>query len=534
MTPAAPRPTPICLPRRRAALLVVAAGVLAAGHSALAQVAGTAAMDGSFGGMRGTVDATGTDGAVGAAPALSGFAPPAVAAGAAQGASTRLPPAAERFRLPRPRNGALPGRQPVGLPPLEAYPRSTRLRGGAAPDAVPNTPVAVLPVLPRRTLRPDDDPFAPVGYDANGLRVYPYIQQSLGFDSNPDQVSAGVKSSPYSRTEAGMTLQSDWAVHELKGTLYGAYDDFFRNHNADRPDANGVIDYTVHATRDTSLDAEARFNIDTQRPGSPELNIAVDGRPLVETFGGTLGATQGFGRFSVGLHGLVDRTTYDDGTLTNGRPVRLAYQDVTDYGLKLRVGYDLKPGLQPFIEVGYDQRIHDQTVDVSGYRRDSDGTGARLGTTFEFFPELTGTVSAGYAARAYDDPRLKNLTGPVGDVSLVWAASPLTTVTVNGATSFNETTVIGASGIESRSVGVVLSHALFRYLTLSAALLYQNNDYSGVRITENSLTETFKAEYHLSRSLVLTGTLSHQRLKSSIAGSDYTQDVALLGLRFQH
>jgi hypothetical protein len=255
---------------------------------------------------------------------------------------------------------------------------------------------------------------------------------------------------------------------------------------------------------------------------------------LVETFGGTLGATQAFGRFSVGLHGLVDRTTYDNGVLTNGHPVDLAYQNVTDYGAKVRLGYDLKPGLQPFVEVGYDTRIHDATIDPFGYRRDSDGVGARIGSTFEFWPQLTGTASVGYAARAYDDPRLRNLTGPTADASLIWAATPLTTLTLNGATSFNETTVTGASGIESHTIGVSLSHALFRYLTLTASVIYQNNEYRGAPIVENTLTESLKAQYHLSRSLVLTGTLSHQRLKSSVAGSDYTQNVALLGLRLQH
>lgn len=503
---------------------------------ALAQNADLGFPAGGFGGMRGTVDATGAGPGAGATPGLDGFVAPTsnVAGLAAPPAKPTGLTRSERLRLPRLRNTARPDRQPAGLQALEPYAKAFRRRGGPTPDLVPNGPVAMLPALPRRTIRPDEAPFAPVGYDADGLRVYPYVQQSIGYDSNPDQVSAGVRASPYSRTEAGMTLQSDWAVQELKGTLYGAYDDFFRNHNADRPDANGVVDYTIHATRDTNIDTEARFNVDTQRPGSPELNIAVDGRPLVETFGGTLGVTQGFGRFSVGLHGLVDRTAYDNGRLNNGHPVDLAYQNVTDYGAKLRVGYDLKPGLQPFVEVGYDQRIHDTTIDPAGYRRDSDGTAARLGTTFEFFPELTGTVSAGYAARFYDDPRLENLTGPVADISLAWAASPLTTLTVSGATSFNETTVIGASGIESRSIGVVLSHALFRYLTIAGAVIYQNNSYEGANIVENALTESVKAEYHLSRSIVLTGTLSHQRLKSTVQGSDYTQDVALLGLRFQH
>lgn len=510
-------------------LLVLAVTLCSLAPGVQAQDAGGTFPAGTFGGMRGTVDATGA----GPGPGLDGFvAPTSNVTGLAP--APAQPAKAARLRLPRLRNGALPDRRPVGLQDLEAYPRALRRQGGPTPDTVPNAPVAALPVLPRRTLRPDDAPFAAVGYDADGLRVFPYVQQSIGYDSNPDQVSAGIKASPYSRTEAGMTLQSDWNVSELKGTLYGAYDDFFRNHNADRPDANGVVDYTIHATRDTNIDTEARFNIDTQRPGSPELNIAVDGRPLVEGFGGTLGVTQGFGRFSVGLHGLVDRTTYDNGQLTDGTPVDLAYQNVTDYGVKLRVGYDLKPGLQPFVEVGYDQRIRDETVDPAGYRRNSDGTALRVGTTFEFFPQLTGIVSAGYAARFYDDPRLKDLTGPVGDVSLVWAATPLTTLTVTGATSFNETTVIGASGIESRTIGVVLSHALFRYLTLSGAVIYQNNAYEGSNIVENALTESLKAEYHLTRSIVLNATFSHQRLTSTVKGSDYTQDIALLGLRFQH
>ena len=103
--------------------------------------------------------------------------------------------------------------------------------------------------------------------------------------------------------------------------------------------------------------------------------------------------------------------------LTDGHPVDLAYQNVTDVGPKLRLAYDLKPGLQPFAEVSYDRRIHDATIDPFGYRRDSDGAGGRVGSSFEFWPQLTGTAAIGYAARTYEDPRLKTLTGPTVDAS---------------------------------------------------------------------------------------------------------------------
>lgn len=445
----------------------------------------------------------------------------------------------KKVNIPQLRGTALPERYPVTLPPLVPYPTAVRLRRTNAPaideaDVEPAPSTAALPSLPRKTIRPDENPFGPIGYGVGSTRILPYIEQSLGYDSNPEQVATGVKASAFSRTEGGLTIQSDWSAHELKGDIRGGYDDFFSNPRANRPDAVGVVDLRIDATRDTKLDGEARFSIDTQRPGSPELNVAVRDRPLITSFGGTAGVTEELGRFSLGLHGLVDRTAYEDGELTDGTKVPLAYQDLNDYGVKSRLGYDLKPGLQPFVEVGYDQRIHDATIDPFGYRRDSDGVGGRVGSTFEVWPQLTGTISGGYATRHYDDPRLSDLNGPTAAALIAWAATPLTTVTLQGSTAFNETTVIGASGIESRLIGASVSHALFRSVTLTGALSYQQDDYVGAPIVEKTLTASLKAEYHLSRSLVLTGTLSHQRLRSTDPGSGYTQEIALVGLRLQH
>ena len=479
-------------------------------------------------GLRGTADATGDE-----------VVPNDQYDSTASNSGTLANPPPKKVNIPVLRGTAIPDSYPVRLPSLQPYPRAQRNRIGSGAElekegGPPSPTVAGLPVLPRRTILPDANPFGPIGYGVGSTRIFPYVEQSLGFDSNPEQISTGVKSSPFSRTEGGFTVQSNWSVHELRGTVHGGYDDFFDNPRANRPDAVGVFDLRLDATRDTKLDGEARFNIDTQRPGSPELNVAVRDRPLITSVGTTLGATETIGRFDVGLHGLFDRTAYDNGMLTDGTPIDLAFQNVNDYGVKLRVGYDLKPGLQPFAEVGYDRRVHDDTIDPFGYRRDSDGFGGRVGSTFEFGPVLTGTASVGYATRVYDDPRLKDLRGPTVSGSLAWAATPLTTLTLQGSTAFNETTVIGSSGIESRAVGVALSHALFRYLTITAAVGYQQDDYVGVPIIERTLTASLKADYHLTRSLVLTGTLSHQRLRSTVEGSDYTQDVALVGIRFQH
>jgi hypothetical protein len=41
------------------------------------------------------------------------------------------------------------------------------------------------------------------------------------------------------------------------------------------------------------------------------------------------------------------------------------------------------------------------------------------------------------------------------------------------------------------------------------------------------------AEYNLTRSIVLKGSFTRQRMASNQPGTDYTADVFMLGLRFQ-
>ncbi len=203
-------------------------------------------------------------------------------------------------------------------------------------------------------------------------------------------------------------------------------------------------------------------------------------------------------------------------------------------GCRLRATYELTPVLRPFIDLFGDDRLHDQEIDYTGYKRDSVGAIAQAGTSFELTRLLTGEVSAGYGGRTYADPRLKDIRSPVFNGSLAYAVTPLTTIAFRAATSFDETTVPGSSGTNARSATLEISHALLRNLSVTAALSYLNTDYVGVKISENTLAETLKAEYHLSRSWVASASYNHERLNSTLAGSSFGQNVVLLGLRWQH
>jgi hypothetical protein len=210
----------------------------------------------------------------------------------------------------------------------------------------PTTPLA----LPRRRLR-EDDPYSQVGYGVGSLNLYPAIQESIGYDSNPNRVSPPAKGSFVSRTEADLRLQSDWSNHELNGFLRGAYNVYPDVKGADRPEGEGALRLRLDASRDTKFDVEGRYVLDTQRPGSPELNAPVTARPLVSSFGASVGATQTFNRLRLELRGGVDRTIYEDAQLPSGVILRQSDRNVTQYGVKLRAGYEVSPGIKPFVDV---------------------------------------------------------------------------------------------------------------------------------------------------------------------------------------
>ena len=47
------------------------------------------------------------------------------------------------------------------------------------------------------------------------------------------------------------------------------------------------------------------------------------------------------------------------------------------------------------------------------------------------------------------------------------------------------------------------------------------------------VTGTVKAEYSLTRSVVVKASYAYERLKTTVQGSDYTANIFLLGLRLQ-
>lgn len=463
----------------------------------------------------------------------------------------------KRAKLPR----AYPPPRPLypapfspknALPALEPYKSSyvarqrLRLRATTQPGAGPPPPpppvtVAVEPTIKTRPKpRVELNPYDPLGVGVGSTLLFPFVQTSGGYDDNPNRLAPNYnpRGSAFFRGEGGLKVKSNWARHSLEGEMRGAYTEYFDYPAASRPEATGSMNGRYDVTQETALVLRGRLSLDTQRPGAPAIQpgqstVFVVNRPAILGVGTQGGVSQKFGRIGVEMRGTFDRVWYQDAQNSNGTTLNLAATSYNGYGGLLRGSYEVTPDLKPFIEGTYDKRVHDSPVDFNGFYRDSTGYIARGGAEFNVTEMVKGEVSGGYGQRNYDDPRLVPLRGPVIDAALIYTPSALTTMTLRGSTSLNETTLANASGVLTRAVTATLSHDLMRNLNVTLTGNYFNNNYQGADVQERGGYVGVALDYKVTRTISLRGSYRYELLDTSFPNADYTANVFLVGLRFQ-
>jgi len=394
------------------------------------------------------------------------------------------------------------------------------------------TAAELLPVRPRPRRPVDQDPFEPLGLRMGSFTVKPAIDLSTAYDTNPRRIRNG-QSSFASVAAAEVSVQSDWSRHALSADLRGSYSAYSKTTDLNRPYVNGRVNGRIDVSRQTSLDLEGRMVVTTDNPGSPDIQANLAYLPIYTSPGASAGVTQRFNRVVLSAKGDFDRISYADSVFTNGQVSSNADRNYDRFGYRFRAGYETLPGVVPFIEYAGDRRIYDRMTDRYGQQRDSMGTTVRGGLAFDLPERLKGDISAGYSSRDYQEPSLPPLAGFVFDASLVWTATPLTTVTLAGTSTINEVTLPGLTGYLSRDVGVQVDHAFRQWLIGFARVGIGFDTYQGIRRDDERQLLAAGMTYKLSRSMQLKGELRRETRRSNMRSNDYTANVATIGVRLQ-
>ena len=449
--------------------------------------------------------------------------------------------------------GPPPEDLPINNPPAEVHPLSAANRPGAALTVPPiqyfdysaATPAPTL--LPLNTFAPgtlpqrplpfaSNDPFAPVGVRAGSFVLLPSVDLSGGYSTNPGHGSPTGPPSAYFVAAPELQVASDWERHALTADILGSYSEYTSGSlvpSLNVPFLNSKIDGRIDVTRDTQILLENRFIVATDNPGSPNLQTELAKLPINQDVGGTLGLAQEINRLTFTLKGTIDRATYDPSLLTNGQYSTNADRNFDQYAAIMRVGYEIDPGMKPFLEVQEDQRIHDEEFDRNDLQRNSTGTSVKVGSVVDLFGTLTGEMAIGYLERRYQDPTLPNITGPIAVGTLIWQATALTTAKLTAASQVYETTVDNASGDFTHDFNLEVDHAFRTWLIGILKLGYGTDDYAGSGLTDNRYFVSIGATYKLNREWWLRTELRQDWQTASQPGNSYTATSILLGLRWQ-
>jgi hypothetical protein len=431
---------------------------------------------------------------------------------------------------------------PPGTAGVRQVVQTTR-RGVPPIDPVPDINAAELAppvVLPPRRPPVDSAPFDPLGVRVGSFIFNPAVELTAGYDSNPPRVSPAKGSAEF-LVAPELTVRSDWERHALGVDIHGSYLWYGENFSSvpgsptslDRPGLDSRIFGRIDATKNDHIIVESRLLLSTDNPGSPNIQAGLVRLPIVTTLGGTLGYTHDFNRFEIAAKATVDRSVWQDSTLTDGTTSSNDDRNFNQYGGVLRGSYELLPGVAPFIEGDIDTRVHDLKIDRTGADRDSVGETVKVGTSFRLTGKLTGEVSIGETDRRYQDWTLPDIKGPVFDGSLLYAATALTTVKLTAATATGELIVAGASGVLRRDFGAEVDHDFRRWLTGAVRFGYGADTYFGLDRFDNRYLAAVSLVYKLTREVAIKGELRHEWLRSTYPGVNYDADVALLTVRLQ-
>jgi hypothetical protein len=461
---------------------------------------------------------------------------------------------------PKPKSTDAQASMPVPLtisPYQKPAANSAKSAFAAAPGEPPVElgPIRSKPAKHKAHTEPED-PYAPLGVKAGSFILLPAVELIGGYNTNPSQVPGGPGAALYT-VAPELLAQSNWSRHELKADLRGSYIGFSPDTtpSLNRPYFNGKVDGRVDVIRDTRIDLNARALVSTDNPGSPNLQADLAKLPVFVTGGGSVGVGQRFNRFDVSIKGDAERTAYQQSKLTDGTTASNDDRNYDQFTGTLRGGYELTPGVMPFVEVSADTRKHDLQTDFSGYQRNSNGLTGKAGSTFELSRLLTGEAALGYTQRKYEDPRLDKLTGLIGNASLLWTVNALTSLKFTASSTVAESTVEGVSGVVSRDVGLQLDHSFQRWLIGTVKLGFGLDSYKGntISLTDPPLCDCvvstpgltaadrvdkrFSAgvglTYKLNRSAQIKGEFRQDWLRSNVTGVDYAASTFMLGLRLQ-
>jgi hypothetical protein len=333
-----------------------------------------------------------------------------------------------------------------------------------------------------------------------------------------------------------VSVRSQFDRHQLNADVRAAYVDDTQANLISHPTVDARINGRYDLADTTALNGEGHFILDADDPGTARFTGRFTKIPLVSTVGASGGVTQKFDPFEVSVKGAVDHIQFQNVGLTDGQILSNQDRNFNQYAVQSRVSYALNDQYHPFVDVAVDRRVHEQQVDMLGFRRDSTGTAVEGGVTFALTDKLTGDAAIGYLVRQYQDAMLKPVSGFIADANLMYQINPENTLQLGAKSQVAEIAEPGISGVLKRDVSLEYDHQFEPWLIGTVMTGYGADVFVGSAQgrVDNRYFVDFGMLYKVSRLLQLQAHLRQEMTKSNVKENNLDATVVTVGARVQY
>ena len=376
----------------------------------------------------------------------------------------------------------------------------------------------------------------PLGVRLGAFVLFPSLTLRETFTDNVFADTGDRRADLITQVQPGVSLRSDWSRHSLTFDAGGDIGVFADNGDENFEDFFFGSAGRLDLQRDTVAKASAEYRNGHENRGSPD-DVNGDEPTEIDSVTVATGIAHRFGRFSVGADGELRRLDFGDVTATSAAGVSSVInnddRDRAIYTATGRLGYEIQPSYQAFVQGSGNWRLYDQTVDDNGFRRDSDGFSIAAGVRLDLGGVIFGDVFAGYTRQSFDDPTFGAVQGADFGADMTWTVTPLTTIGGTASRTVEDTTIVGASGFFRNEVGLSADHELLRNLILGVDGRYSFDDYQGISREDRNIALGADARYLLNRNIYLSMGYNFRHRESTVA-ADFAENIALLSLRAQY
>lgn len=373
------------------------------------------------------------------------------------------------------------------------------------------------------------------GYDAVGVRagsflILPKLDVSEQYNDNIYATESGATSDFITNVSPSVNIKSLWSRHSLN--LRAALSQYWYNSHSseNRLDWNVGADGRLDVLRDTYLTADVGYQQAHEDRGSPNSETSAAEPTEYDLFEGSLGLHQRFNRVTASLTGTYDNYDYKDVPTNSGTVIDEDARDRKEYLGALRLGYDVSPDTNVYVEGSLNKRDYNQTATVD---RSSQGYAAVIGSEFKLSQLAEGRIYVGYQEQNYDAARFSSNGGLAYGAKVNWFVTPLTTIRFSAASAIDESIDPLASGYKAQQVGLGIDHELLRNLVLSGDIAYENDDFGDISRKDDVTSAVLGATYLLNNFFAVGLNYGIVDRSSSISGADYTQNRVGITIRGQ-